>query len=206
MAQTAPKIALLAGYVPPPRSYFGILSVVLRSHARNLGIENRHREKSYVQALGYRARDFGLLLSWSAVAAPQKAADAKPFVFIGFSINTVASGGVGLPMMNETCQTDFDRLDARIATTKEYIESTNTDFPPVAGPFGAAWIHPIFIAVLADGRRMEFTGVITSISLDCNLWTDGTFGPIGLSVNTSGGIENEFCNETLRVACSARGQ
>ena len=61
-------------------------------------------------------------LALPAYAAP-KGTDTGPLEFIGFSTMDT-TGGVGLPRMNEICQIDFGRTDARMATTKEYIEST----------------------------------------------------------------------------------
>ncbi len=139
-------------------------------------------------------------------AAP-KTASTGPFEFIGFSI-TDTTGGVGLPRMNEICQTDFERTDARMATTKEYIESTNTAVPPMI-----AWINPVMIGEGPDaGTVLEFSGLIlASATVNCNgAWREetgpGQQGPSGMSVELNGSIFVRRCYLTHLVACSARGQ
>ena len=140
-------------------------------------------------------------------AAP-KTASTGPFEFIGFSI-TDTTGGVGLPRMNEICQTDFERTDARMATTKEYIESTNTAVPPMI-----AWINPVIIGEGPDaGTVLEFSGQLAPANdMNCKgAWREA-IGPglpgqaRGMSVELNGSIFHRQCYFIHLVACSATGQ
>ena len=102
--------------------------------------------------------------------------------------------------MNEICQTDFERTDARMATTKEYIESTN-----IAVPGTPAWIN-MFIAGVAVDQAVDFSGKIENpVNLTCVAWSSSV-GNTGLSVLTDGVIATFACDQPLLVACSARGQ
>ena len=129
------------------------------------------------------------------ITAPVPVTEVGRFVFIGFSTTTVA-GNVGLPMMNQVCQNDFSRSDARMSTTKEYILGTITTFPSEH-----AWIHPFFFDAGAD-----FSGIRDGAqSLTCGIgW--GSVNTSGLAVTASGGIQQLQCGEVLAVSCSATVQ
>lgn len=140
-------------------------------------------------------------LALPAYAAPASKTSTGPFEFIEFS-TTPTTGGVGLPRMNEICQTDFERTDARMATTKEYIESTNT-----AVPLMIAWINPVIIGGPDTGTVLEFSGrILLGKDVNCNgAWRDEPTGT-GMVVDVNGGITNDSCAQSHLVACSARGQ
>lgn len=127
------------------------------------------------------------------------------YVFAGYSTDLV-NGAVGLHGMNGACQDVAEFGDsARIATTKEYLESPNA-----APPSSFAWIRPI-PQVLGDGLSLSYIDSVMGLSLTswpnlhCSWWTQSISSNSGYAINPAGGAVLATCNFPRPVACSAPG-
>ena len=142
-----------------------------------------------------------LLFSSSAVAAPQKSPPTDaPCRFVGYSSSTPAdlvAGTGGLPPLYAACQDPMTGFgpDARMSTTKEFVESPNIDVPTPVN----AWIYPTFIGY--DGTTaLDFSGIKgPPDELTCGAWTSDVGG---LIVNNIGGFRRVgTCTTPRQVTC-----
>ena len=147
----------------------------------------------------------GLLLSWSAVAAPPQSspsADA-PYRFVGYSSNLVA-GDVGLPTLYAACQ-DLFGPEAMMCTSEEFIRSPNIYAPGAAN----AWLRPTFVGFdNANGAAaLDVSGLIDqpNSNFTCRAWTTVIY--TGLVVTADGGIASTIveaeCVVPRQVTCCA---
>ena len=109
-------------------------------------------------------------------------------------------GDIGFPGMNLVCQNKFGDL-ARIATSVEYVSSPAAEDAPTAV---GAWIQPVVVAALADGRLLDFSGVLVNDASDLNCDAFGVADTKrGMTVSEAGSMRFLNCNVDRRVACSA---
>ena len=103
----------------------------------------------YIPSGGCKAGDAPIQWNTTGPAGPP-GASPEGFVFAGFSAGTTA-GGAGLWGMNLICQNSFGP-SARMANTKEYMLSNNTD-----SPIQWAWIN-LYFATNAGTDLVDFSG------------------------------------------------
>ncbi len=159
-----------------------------------------------------------ILLS-SSIAAAEPLSDAlaaaldeAPYRFVGFSDPTnLLVGGPGLPALYDACQDSVTGFgpEARMCSTREFILSTNVDFPTATH----AWIRPTIVGS-GGGLMLDISGhsentVPNSIDFTCRGWTKIFAGSglvvrgMGVGTQSPGGISLSGCEQLGQVTCCA---
>jgi hypothetical protein len=133
----------------------------------------------------------------------------KPYRFVGFTIAPLAAS-VGHQAMHEACQAAMNNPKARLATSKEIIETPN--LPPFETPNSvavpAAWVQPVIVSILPGDpptfyELSGYSGSGGQGALSCRAWTTTAVGFGALLWVPPGKFGSGQCQFARFAACSA---
>ena len=127
----------------------------------------------------------------------------KPYRFVGFTIAPLAAS-VGHQAMHEACQLALNNPAARLATSKEIIETPN--MPAINVP--AAWVQPVIVSFLPGDPPIfydlsGYSGSGGQGALSCRAWTTTAVGFGALLWVPPGKFGSGQCQFARFAACSA---
>lgn len=138
------------------------------------------------------------LNSWVCAQDETGGSGANAIEFIGFATTNTFQGDAGLDTLYSECRSHFNRDDARMCFTNEYLSSPNLFGPQIGS---GAWILPNVVAQTTD-----FSGLFVNSSSDtnCRSWSSSSSTDKGFIVTPRGAIDGQAgCNSFRHVACCA---
>lgn len=144
------------------------------------------------------ARGLGLVIVACVVLGTHAWADPRRADRVLGVSNEALTGDAGLGGLTEACRQRFG-IGARLCTSTDIGLSV---FHPRDLPDGTAWVHPVVVESLGDGRVVDYAGRSAQPeALTCAGWSRKTNALTGLAANARLGFELAGCAGSRPAMC-----